>query len=294
MQFNKSYFKLHFLVILWGFTAIIGLMINLSFIEVVFYRTLISFLVLGIALQVTNIGFIIRPQEALKLLATGAIIACHWLLFFGAARYSNASVSLIGLSTTALWTSLIEPVVNKKRISAIEIIFGVAVIVGLYIIYNDDFDYGTGLLMSIGAAFFAAIFTVLNYGFVRKHNAISITFYEMLGAWLITIPLLWLAGDGKDSLLSLPTWSDTGYLIILAVVCTVYANSAATKLLKEFSAFASNLIINMEPVYGIVLALIIFGESERMNPSFYLGASSIIITIFIYPVVLKKFRRKNR
>jgi len=294
MHFNKSYFKLHFLVVLWGFTAIIGLVIKLSFIEVVFYRTLISFIVLAAILQFTKIGFSIQPKEAMKLLLTGVIIACHWLLFFGAARYSNASVSLIGLSTTALWTSLLEPLVNKKKISAIKISFGIVVIAGLYIIYNDDFTYGTGLLMSVGAALFGAIFTVLNFDYVRSHNAISITFYEMLGAWIATIPLLWLMGDANNKLLSLPTWSDTGYLLVLAVICTVYANSAATKLLKEFSAFSINLIINMEPVYGILLALIIFGESERMNTGFYLGALSIIVTIFIYPVVLKKFQRKSR
>jgi drug/metabolite transporter (DMT)-like permease len=294
MQFNKSYFKLHFLVILWGFTAILGLMIKLSFIEVVFYRTLFAFLALAIILQITRIGFYIHPREAVKLLLTGVVISFHWLLFFGAARYSNASVSLIGLSTTALWTSLLEPIVHKRKISVIEIIFGLAVIAGLYIIYNDDFTYGVGLLMSLGSALFAAIFTVMNYGFIRKYDAISITFYEMVGAWLATIPFLWLMRSEGTNLLSLPTWSDTGYLLILALVCTVYANSVATKLLKEFTAFSSNLVINMEPVYGILLALLIFGDSERMNTSFYLGALSIITAVFIYPVYLRRFQRKIR
>ena len=294
MQFNKSYFKLHFLVVLWGFTAILGLLIKLSFIEVVFYRTLFSFLALAIILQISRVGFFIHPKEIFKLLLTGMVISFHWLLFFGAARYSNASVSLIGLSTTALWTSLLEPLVHKRKISVIEIFFGLAVIAGLYIIYNDDFTYGIGLLMSIGSALFAAIFTVMNYGFIRKYNAVSITFYEMVGAWLTTIPLLWILREDSMSVLSLPSWSDTGYLLILALVCTVYANTVATKLLKEFTAFSSNLIINMEPVYGILLALLIFGDSERMNTSFYLGALSIIVAVFIYPLVLKKFQRKIR
>ena len=294
MKFNKSYFKLHFLVILWGFTAILGLLINLSFIEVVFYRTLFSVLVLAILLQVSKIGFYIHPREVSKLLLTGVIIAFHWLLFFGSARYSNASVSLIGLSTTALWTSLLEPIVHKRKISAIEIFFGIAVVAGLYIIYNDDFTYGLGLLMSLGSALFAAIFTVMNYGFIRKYNAVSITFYEMVGAWVTTIPFLWIMRDPNLALLSMPTWSDTGYLLILALICTVYANTVAINLLKEFSAFSSNLIINMEPVYGILLALLIFGQSERMNTSFYLGALSIIVAVFIYPIILRKFQREIR
>jgi drug/metabolite transporter (DMT)-like permease len=291
MQFSKSYFKLHFLVVLWGFTAILGLLIKQSFIEVVFYRTLFSFLALVIILKVSKISFFVSPRELVKLLLTGMTIAFHWLLFFGAARYSNASVSLIGLSTTALWTSLLEPLVHKRKISIIEIFFGMAVIGGLYIIYNDDFTYGLGLLMSLASAFFAAIFSVLNFGFVRKHNSKVITFYEMLGAWIATIPFLWILNDSDTNLLNLPSWSDTGYLLILALICTVYANSTSTELLKKFSAFASNLVINMEPVYGIILALLIFGESEKMNTSFYLGALSIITAIFIYPVVLRKFQR---
>ncbi len=122
----------------------------------------------------------------------------------------------------------------------------------------------------------------------------TITFYEMVGAWLGTIPFLWILEDSNNSLLSLPGWSDIGYLLILALVCTVYANSEAIKLLKKFSAFASNLVITMEPVYGILLALLFFGQSEKMNTSFYVGALSIISAVFIYPVILRKFQRRIR
>lgn len=291
MQFDKSYFKLHFLVVLWGFTAILGLLIKLSYMEVVFYRTLFSFIALAAILQFSKIGFAQQPREIFKLMLTGVIIAIHWLLFFGAARYSNASVSLIGLSTTTLWTSFLEPTVHKRKVSIIEIFFGLAVIAGLYIIYHDEFSYGLGLLMSLGSAFAAAIFTVLNFGYVRKHDAVTITFYEMLGAWLATIPFLWLLKTPGSDLLQLPSWSDLGYLLILALVCTVYANSQAVKLLHKFTAFASNLVINMEPVYGILLALLFFGKSERMNTSFYLGALSIIMAVFLYPVILKRFTK---
>ncbi len=294
MQFNKAYFKLHFLVILWGFTAILGLLIKLSFIEVVFYRTLFSFLALVVVLQVGKVGFALPPREIAKLVLTGMIIALHWLLFFGAARYANASVSLIGLSTTTLWTAFLEPLVHKRRISIVELFFGLAVIGGLYIIYSDAFTYGLGLLMSLGSALLAAVFSVLNFGFVRRHSPVSITFYEMIGAWLGTLPFLWLLAEPGQDLLRLPSLADAGYLLILALVCTVYANSEATRLLRQFSAFASNLVINMEPVYGILLALLIFGRSEKMNASFYIGAAVIITVVFLYPVVLRKFRHLKR
>ena len=294
MQFNKSYFKLHFLVVLWGFTAILGLLIKLSFIEVVFYRTLFAFLALAIILQLTRVGFQISTRSLIKLTVTGLIISLHWLLFFGAARYSNASVSLIGLSTTTFWTSLLEPIVHKRKISKTEILFGLAVIAGLYIIYYDEFSYGLGLAMSVGSAVLAAIFTVLNYGFVRKHDPLTITFYEMVGAWVGTIPFLWILRNPENPLLTLPSMSDVGYLLILALVCTVYANVEAIKLLRKFSAYASNLVINMEPVYGILLALLFFGESEKMSPRFYIGALAIISSVFLYPVILRRFQRNTR
>lgn len=292
MQIDRSYFKLHFIVVLWGFTAILGLLIKLSFIELVFYRTLFATLTLAIIIAVRKEGFRIQKSELIKLVLTGVTIAIHWLLFFGAARYSNASVSLIGLSTTTLWTSLIEPTVYKRKISFLEVIFALVVIVGLYIIYKDEFSYGLGLLMSVGAALLAAIFVTLNHTYVRRHHHSTIVFYEMLGAWLATIPFLWLMKSPDLPVLTLPSLSDLGYLLILAIICTVYANAEATKLLKKFSAFASNLVITMEPVYGILLALLIFGDSEKMNLSFYLGTLIIISAVIIYPLILKKITRE--
>ena len=294
MLLNRDYLKLHFLVVLWGFTAILGLLIKLSFIEVVFYRTLIASIALGVVVKMTEAAFKLPGREIIKLLLTGGIIAIHWLLFFGAARYSNASVSLIGLSTATFWTSLIEPIRYKRRISFVEIIFGLVVIAGLYIIYMDDFEYGIGLFMSLGSALLGAIFTVLNHGFVRKHHPVTITFYEMTGAWLVTIPFLWILASPDMPILSLPSISDLGYLLILALVCTVYANIELARLLKIFSAYACNLVINLEPVYGILLALLFFGQSEKMNAGFYVGAMAIIGAIFLYPWVIRRLEEKRQ
>ncbi len=292
MKFNKGYVKLHFLVVLWGFTAILGLLIKLSFIEVVFYRTLLSVVPLALILVISKVGFSINPREGMKLILTGVVIAVHWLLFFGAARYSNASVSLIGLSTVTFWTSLLEPLLHKRKLSWIEILFGLSVAGALFIIFGQDFSYGLGLAMSLLSALLAAFFSVLNYGYVRKHSALTITFYEMVGALLGTIPFLWILTAPGQVLLSLPSWSDMGYLLILAIICTVYANIEATRLLRQFSAFASNLVINLEPIYGILLALLFFGDSEKMNLSFYVGAGVLTFVVFLYPMVLKRVGEK--
>ena len=287
---KRPYLHLHFLVFLWGFTAILGLLIKLSFPEVVFYRTLFSFIAFIPVLYFLKIPFGVDPRTFFKLLFTGVIISLHWLLFFGAARYANASVSLIGLATTSLWTAFLEPLARKKRISKMEVFFGLLIILGLFIIYQDDFTYGVGLIMSVASAFFAAVFSVSNSLFVQRLNPLQITFYETGGAFLGTIPFVLWQINTHESSLAIPTQMDLVYLLILALICTVYANAVWVRLLKKLSAFAANLVINLEPIYGIILALLIFGRAEAMNPGFYMGGSLMIITIFAYPVVSRRFR----
>jgi drug/metabolite transporter (DMT)-like permease len=290
MLSSRPYLHLHMLVFLWGFTAILGLLIKLSFPEVVFYRTLISFLAFIPVLYVARVSFKIDSRVLIKLVITGIIISFHWLLFFGAARYANASVSLIGLATTSLWTALLEPMARKRRISKLEVLFGLVIILGIYIIYIDDFTYGIGLIMSIASAFFAAVFTVANSLFVKRHNPLQITFYETGGAFLGSIPFVMWYGYSSGNAFTIPSSLDWGYLLVLALVCTVYANAAWVNILKKISAFAGNLVINLEPIYGILLALLIFGETEKMNPGFYWGGILILLTIFAYPIVSKRFR----
>ena len=243
MAETRSYLQLHFIVLLWGFTAILGLLIKLSYVEVVFYRTFMAVLALAVIMYFSKIPFYIHPRAIIKIILVGAIIAIHWLLFFGAARYSNASVSLVGLSTTTFWTALIEPVVRKRRISKLEIFFGLIIVAGLYVIYSDEFEYGLGLVMSIISALLASTFSIFNVGFVRKYNAVTINFYEMIGACLTTVPILIWAYAIDGTTMAWHSWSDFGYLLILSMVCTVYANSASINILKKLTAFASNLVL---------------------------------------------------
>lgn len=287
---SRPYLHLHILVFLWGFTAILGLLINLSFPEVVFYRTLISFLAFIPILIFAKVSFKVDPRAFIQLIFIGFIIAFHWLLFFGAARYANASVSLIGLATTSLWTALLEPLARRQRISLLEVIFGIVILLGVYIIYIDDFSYGIGLALSIAAAFFAAMFSVANSIFVKKHHPLQITFYETVGAFLGSVPFVFWHMNSNGTGIGIPSPTDWSYLLVLALVCTVYANAAWVNILKKISAFAANLVINLEPIYGILLALLFFGQSEAMNLGFYSGGLVIILTIFAYPVMSKRFR----
>ncbi|MGK7393025.1 MAG: DMT family transporter [Candidatus Cyclobacteriaceae bacterium M3_2C_046] len=295
MSEQKDFFHLHFLVFLWGFTAILGLLITIPAVEIVFYRTLLAFLGLAILLKFNHLSFRLPFSAILKIFATGLIIAAHWILFFAAARVATASVCLAGLATTSFWTSILEPLMTNRKIKWYELSLGLLVIVGLYIIFRFEFNHALGLVMALGSALLAALFTVINGKFIRRFHHHTITFYEMIGAFTATALFLpvykrLLTPDGIINLT--PTGMDWFYLAILAFVCTVYAYSASVELMQRISAFAINLTVNLEPVYGIILAVIIFGEKEKMDPGFYLGTFIILLAVLSYPVINRINRRR--
>jgi drug/metabolite transporter (DMT)-like permease len=295
MSQTTDYLKLHFIVWIWGFTAILGLLITIPAVEIVFYRTLIAFATLGVVLYMRGINFKIGKGEVLKILGTGGIISAHWILFFAAARVSTASVCLAGMATCSLWTSFVEPMMNKNKIKGFEVVLGLIVISGLYVIFRFEFNHALGLGMAVLSAFLAALFSVINGKFTKKHNPYIITFYEMLGACIGTaaffpIYLLYFAKDGALNLT--PTAMDWLWLLVLAIVCTVYAFSVSVEIMKRVSAFVVNLTVNLEPVYGIVLAVVIFGEKEQMQPGFYIGTFIILLSVLAYPVLNKMNKRK--
>ncbi len=286
----KDYLQLHFIVWIWGFTAILGLLISIPAVELVFFRTLLSAILLGIILYWQQLSFSIPRWDIIRLLATGSLIAAHWILFFGAARVSTASVCLAGMATCSLWTSFMEPIMRGKKISLLEISLGIIVIAGLYIVFHFEFDHALGITMAVVSAFIASLFTVINAQFSTRHHSFTITFYEMIGACLtvlIFFPFYSATLTNNQGLSLNPTLTDWFYIGILAFVCTVYAYSLAVKLMLKFSAFAMNLTVNLEPVYGIILAFIVFGDAEKMTPGFYLGTFIILTAVLLYPVLLK-------
>lgn len=295
MSSTKDYVKLHFIVWIWGFTAILGLLITIPAVEIVWYRTLLASLTLGVILVFRRHNFILGYKEVLKILGTGFIISAHWILFFAAARVSTASVCLAGIATCSLWTSFIEPWVNKRKIKIFEVLLGLMVLGGLYIIFRFEFNHALGLFMAVVSAFLAALFSVINGQLTKRHNPYMITFYEMLGAFIGTSVFfpLYLTYFTEDGMLHLiPAPLDWLYLFILAGFCTVYAFSVSVELMKRLSAFVVNLTINLEPVYGIILAVLIFGEKEQMQPGFYAGTFVILLSVLAYPVINKRLKRK--
>ncbi|MEM6643077.1 MAG: DMT family transporter [Bacteroidota bacterium] len=290
---NKDFLHLHFIVLIWGFTAILGLLITLPPVEVVFFRTLIASLGLVVLLYFQKRNFRLPIRAFWIIIGTGALIAIHWITFFLSARLSNASVCLAGMATCSLWTSLLEPLAQKQKVKGFEVILSVIAFAGIGVIFNVEFSFLTGLLVAIFSAFISAVFTVINGKLSKRYDPFVITFYEMLGACVsILIFFPTYTTFFVEQILWVPTASDWLWLLILALACTVYAYSASVELMKRLSAFSINLVVNLEPVYGIILALVIFGSREEMSIEFYLGTGLILISVSLYPVLNRRHRKK--
>ena len=285
---TSDYFKLHFIVLLWGFTAILGKLVSIPAVEMVFYRTLLAAIGMGAVMVVLKTSFKISSSDFWKIFLTGFIVAAHWLTFFASGRIANASVSLVGFATGSLWTALIEPLVKGKKIQTIEVGLGLMVIVGLYIIFAFDFQYPLGLLLGILSGLTMAIFAVINSTFVSRVNPYTITFYEMTGACLATalfFPVYTTFFTADQQLHLIPSRMDWIYIAAMAWACSVYAYAVALNLMKKVSVFLISLTLNLEPVYGIIMAVIVFGDSEKMNLNFYMGTLVILGAVLSYPLL---------
>lgn len=293
MASSKDYLKLHFIVFLWGFSAILGKLITIPAVEMVWYRAIFSALGMGAVIYFTRGTFKTRTSDLFKLLAIGGIVAVHWIAFFGSARVSNVSVSLVGFATNSLWTALLEPWFNRTRIKKYELLLGLVVITGLYIIFSFDFHYKLGLFLGVFAGFTSAFFSVFNSRMVQRNSARAITFYEMIGVAIATGLFLPFAGAFgiEITLPHIPSGMDLLYIAILAGVCSVYAYAVAVELMKRISVFMIQLTLNLEPVYGIIMAVIIFGQQEKMNLNFYIGTLVILSAVLTYPLIRKRFDR---
>lgn len=297
----KDQLKLHFIVVIFGFTAILGILISIPALETVFFRSLIAFIGTAIWLYFIKADFLLKSakarREALKLFAVGFIIAAHWIAFFWSAKISNVSVCLVGLATTTLWTSILEPFFFKKSMKWYEVLLGAITLGGLSVIFGFDFDYWSGLILAIFAAFLGTLFSVFNGLFAQKHHHLIITFYGMLGscvACALFFPFyLYFDLASVNGLELTPSLQDWLWLGILGVVCTVYAYSVMVELLQRMSVFTSNLAINLEPVYGIILAAVFFKEYEQIHTSFYVGAMIILISVLSYPII-KRWDTKRK
>lgn len=287
-----DYFKLHFVVFLWGFTAILGKLITLPPVEMILFRTVLATVGLSAVMFLRKSDFKVDSKDVPGLFLTGAIIAAHWIAFFGSARMANVSISLAGFATASLWTAIIEPLSRGRRIKGFEVFLGLCVIAGIVIIFSFDDGHRAGFLVAILSGLLASLFAVINARYTERIAVGAITLYEMAGAAFSIAVFLPFYGRywANDGMLKLvPTAYDWIYLLILSGVCTVYAFVVMLKLMRKIPVFFIQLSINLEPVYGILMALIVFRDSERMDVRFYAGTFIIIGSIIAYPFLKRRY-----
>ena len=295
MQENKlnNYLQLHLIVFIWGFTAILGALISLDAIPLVWFRMSLAVLFIVFYFIIKKKSFKVDKRGIVKFFVTGVIIALHWIFFFKAIKVSNVSVALVTMSTGAFFVALIEPIFFKRRVNPLEMVLGLIVILGLYIIFNFESQYKLGIIYALISSFLSALFSVFNGLFIKKYPANTISLYQLIfGVLFITVYLLFTDSFSR-SFFVIPAL-DWVYLIILSSICTAYAFIASVKIMKFISPYTVMLTINLEPIYAIILALFIFGDKEKMNPEFYFGAFIVLFVVLLNGIIKNKTVLKNK
>lgn len=289
----KHFVHLHLIVFIWGFTAVIGKLISLDALPLVWYRMALAMGLVFVYLKYKKYALKLSLPKVLALLGTGAVIALHWVTFFKAIKVSNVSIALACMSVGALFAALLEPLWYKRKMIGYEVVFGLLVVLGLGIIFRVETQYWQGILLAISSAFLVAVFSLLNGNFIKTLKPSVIAFYEMAGGVLLLSIYLVFKGSFTSDFWRISP-SDFGYLFLLSSLCTAYAFIASVKLMAYISPYSVMLTTNMEPVYGILLAFVVFGESEHMSSLFYLGALLILVTVIANGILKSKSSSKTK
>lgn len=290
---KKAFIQLHIAVFLAGFTGILGRLISLNEGMLVWYRLLITAVTMWILF-----GFLKKIQkipatDILKLTGIGVIATLHWLTFYGSIKYSNVSVALVCFSAVGFFTALLEPLVVGKRINWIDMSLGLMTIAGIYIIFHFDVQYKTGIILGLIAAVTAALFPIyMRQCLQRGINAETILTWQQTGGFIILSALLPFYLRQFPVANFLPGMEDFLWLLVLSWLCSVVAFQFSTNALKRLSAFTVNLTYNIEPVYGILLAFIVYKENKLLSKWFYIGFAIIAVALIAHIFLLLKHEKK--
>ncbi len=283
----KNQLHLHFIVFIWGFTAILAALISMDALSLVWYRVGIAVFVIFIYFKWTKVSFHENLVDLLKFSIGGILIAIHWATFFHAIKISTISTTLITMSSSAFFVVLLKPFFGEKKIVFHELILAIFAVIGFVIIFKVESIYANGIIFALISAFLIALFSLYNSKLVKKYKANKIAFYELFFAFLFMTGVLFYKGSLTIDLFKLPKL-DWMFIVILATACTAYPFVVATNLLNKMSPFTIVLTNNLEPVYGIILAIIIFGDKEKMSWQFYLGALIIFTSVLLNAFIKNK------
>lgn len=288
---KTALYRLHFIVFLWGFTAILGKLIHTEAAGLVFFRMLFASIFLFIYIRfVKKENLKISKKIFFKLAIIGGFMAFHWFCFFTSIKVANVSIALSCLSLSTLFAALLEPIIFKRKIDFSEIIMGIVMVICMGLIFKTEFQHKIGIIYGIICAFFGTVFSVLNGKIFGKTSAGNIIFYEIFSGWVILSILYIFTGQIIE--IGNVSWRDIGLITLLAGVFTAFPMLESVQLMKYISPFTLILTVNLEPIYGIILAYFIFGQSEQMSPVFYTSSAIMILAIIINGVIKAKKQKQ--
>ncbi|QIK59804.1 DMT family transporter [Dysgonomonas sp. HDW5A] len=278
---KQAFIKLHLSILIAGFTGIFGKLISLNEGVLVWYRVLITSIVFYFILLATKKLPRISRQEILKIGGVGVLLVLHWIFFYGSIKASNVSVGVVCFSAVGFFTAMLEPLINRHKVSYKELLFSLVTVCGILLIFQFDVQYRMGIIFGIISSAFCALFTIMNKRIGANHNSSSMLLYEMIGGFVFMSCILpfYLHFIPVESLIpSIPDWI---YLFLLSTVCTIGLCLLQIQALKHISAFTVNLSYNLEPIYSIILAIIIFGEAKELTITFFIGLGIIILSVLM-------------
>lgn len=289
---KKAFFQLHIAVFLAGFTGILGRLISLNEGMIVWYRLLFTAVTMWMLFSIRNKINRLPIVEILKISAVGFIAAMHWVTFYGSIKYANVSVALVCFSAIGFFTAIFEPLILKKRINWTEMLLGIMTIAGIYIIFHFDAQYKTGIIVGVVSAVLASLFPIYNKQFLQRINVETMLAWQQTGG-LVTLSLLlpfYLEQFPVESFF--PGMEDFLWLLVLSWLCSVIAFQFSSNALKRLSAFTVNLTFNLEPVYGILLAFIVYKENQLLSRWFYAGFAIIAVALIIHVIILVRHEKR--
>jgi drug/metabolite transporter (DMT)-like permease len=290
-----AYLYLHFCVLLWGFTAILGKLISLKALSLVWWRVGLCSAILILILPRTLFRGISRAVW-IRMFFIGSLVGLHWLCFYGAVKLSNASVAVASMAMTSFFSAMAEPYFLKKKFQWYEMGLSLLILPGMGLILgNLDFSMWTGFAVGVVGAMLASLFSVLNKKLLDEGAApsMAITFTELFAAFLLCSLFLPFAFVLLPEITLTPVGADWIWLIILAVVCTILPYYLSLQAMRHITAFAATLTINLEPVYGVLLAVLFFREDQELGSGFYLGVGIVLVAVFSHPFLKKKVEKKQ-
>ncbi|MDL2278165.1 DMT family transporter [Parabacteroides sp. OttesenSCG-928-G07] len=290
---NKVFLQLHLSILLAGFTGIFGKLITLNEGLLVCYRMLFTVLLLYPILKLRHRLTSVSLSDGIKISGAGLLLGLHWVFFYGSIKAANVSIGVVCFSLIGFFTAILEPILLRRRFSIIELLYSFITVIGILLIFNFDTRYRTGIILGVISTVLCALFTITNKKIGERHSSSTILFYEMIGGFAGLLCLLPLYLHYVPSSSMLPVGMDWLWLLLLSSFCTIGLYLLQIEALRSISAFTLNLSYNLEPVYSILLAMLLFGEAAELNWAFYAGIALIILSVLLQThkeYVLRKTR----